>query len=205
MKKTRLFSTMASIIASTAVVHLARAEESSSSLDAHVHGLSELVIAMEGGRLEIEFTSPAINLVGFEHKASSTKDKQAVDRAVLKLRQHKKLFLMSGGGCAHIETSIDIAGLIEAEDHDHAPHKDATEHEHDGHKTNHEEHGETNSHSDVVASYQYRCENIAELSELSVGLFETFPGIDKMIAQWVAPTQQGAATLTVNSSIIKFR
>lgn len=205
MKKTRLFSTMALIIVSTAVVHLARAEESSSSLDAHVHGLSELAIAMEGGGLEIEFTSPAINLVGFEHKASSAKDRQAVDRAVSKLRQHKTLFLMSGGGCAHIETSIDIAGLIEAEDHGHAPHKGATKHEHDGHKTNHEEHRETNSHSDVVASYQYRCENIAELSELSVGLFETFPGIDKMIAQWVAPTQQGAATLAVNSPIIKFR
>ena len=197
--KTRLPNIIALTIAFAAVAQFSHAEEGAASLEAHVHGLSELAIAMEGENLEIQFTSPAMNLVGFEHKASSQKDLSALESAASMLRQHKTLFLFSGGRCDHVKTLVDLSDLIESDDHEHAHQQSSTEHKHD------EEHAQKNSHSEVVANYKYRCENIAQLSELTVDLFEIFPGILKMNAVWLKPLQQGAATLTPNHRIIEFR
>ncbi|MGB1290473.1 MAG: ZrgA family zinc uptake protein, partial [Porticoccaceae bacterium] len=51
------------------LVNATFAEQKAASLDAHVHGLSQLTIAVEGETVELEFSSPAMNLVGFEHRA----------------------------------------------------------------------------------------------------------------------------------------
>ena len=104
-------------IALSVVAPLAHGEEGTISQEAHVHGLSELSIAMEGEKLEIQFTSPAMNLLGFEHKASTQKDLVAIENTASVLRQHKTLFLFSGGRCDHINTSIDLTVLIESDEH----------------------------------------------------------------------------------------
>ena len=39
--------------------------------DAHFHGLAELMVVAEDNTLELEFTSPAMSIVGFEHPAST--------------------------------------------------------------------------------------------------------------------------------------
>jgi len=51
------------------------------SLGAHVHGIASLNLALEGSKFEIELDSPAINLVGFEHQASSDADKAKLTAA----------------------------------------------------------------------------------------------------------------------------
>lgn len=204
--KTRLPNIIAFTIAFAVVAQFSHAEEGSASLAAHVHGLSELAIAMEGEKLEIRFTSPAMNLVGFEHKASSRKEILAIENAASMLHQHETLFLFSGGRCEHVNTSIELSGLIESDDHEHAHQQSSTEHkQNDGHKKEHEEHAQKNNHSDVVANYKYRCENIAQLPAITVDLFETFPGIHKINAMWVKSIQQGAATLTPNHRLVEFR
>lgn len=169
-------------------------EEHTTHLDAHVHGLSELTIAMEDRFLEIQLTSPAMNLVGFEHKANDPKDIAAVENATSLLRKHDSQFLLSGGRCIHVKTSIDTSGLIVGDDHDHTRLRKSNEHKH-----------EHDDHSEIVANYQYSCENSASLSSMSVALFESFPGIHEIRAMWVKQTQQGAATLTPKNRIIKFR
>ena len=60
------------VIVQSVVIRQAQAEEG--SLEAHVHGMSDLTIAVEGGEIEIEFESPAMNIVGFEYKAQSARD-----------------------------------------------------------------------------------------------------------------------------------
>ena len=175
-------------------------EEHATRLDAHVHGLSELTIAMEGKSLEIQLTSPAMNLVGFEHKASDAKDIAAVENAASLLREHDSQFLLSGGRCVHVKTSIDISGLIASDDHDHTHQTKSN-----GHKHAHDDHIQNDSHSEIVANYQYSCENTASLPSMTVALFESFPGIHRIHVMWVKQTQQGAATLTPKNRIIKFR
>ena len=47
-------------------------------MDSHQHGLAELRLLLEEQRIEIEFESPAFNLVGFEHKTSNPEEKSLV-------------------------------------------------------------------------------------------------------------------------------
>ncbi|GJL72645.1 MAG: hypothetical protein NMNS01_18440 [Nitrosomonas sp.] len=155
---------------------------------------------MEDRFLEIQLTSPAMNLVGFEHKASDPKDIAAIENATSLLREHDSQFLLSGGRCVHVKTSIDTSGLIEGDVHDHTHQTKSIEHNHE-----HEDHSQKDSHSEIVANYQYRCENTASLPSMTVALFESFPDIHKIHVMWVKQTQQGAATLTPKNRIIKFR
>lgn len=204
--KARLPNVVAFTMAVAVVAQFVHVKEGVASLEAHVHGLSELSIAVEGENIEIQLTSPAMNLVGFEHKASSAKDLSAIENAVSMLRQHEALFVFSKGRCDHVNTSIDLSGLIESDDHEDGHQKVLAEHKHgDGHAKEHEENAQKNNHSDVVANYKYQCENITQLSAITVDVFESFPGIRKLNAVWVKSIHQGAATLTPKHRIIEFR
>ncbi|ODS24318.1 hypothetical protein AB835_04375 [Candidatus Endobugula sertula] len=165
------------------------------SLGAHVHGLSELTIVIEGETLEIQFTSPAINLVGFEHKANTKEDVAAIKIAESQLRRDETLFLFPEGRCNHVKTSIDLASLINSDD----------EHAHQKKSSTYEDHVQEGSHSDITAWYQYRCKDSASLSSIRVAFFKLFSGIHKIQAMWVNQTRQGAITLTPDNSILQFR
>ena len=189
-------SIFALIMALFASINSAYAEQKESSLDAHVHGLSELTIAMEGDSLEIQFESPAMNLIGFEHKATSNKDIATVKKAESILSQPESLFLLSGANCQQIKTTVDISSLIEEHDHHAEPHKD-----HD----DHDDHKDHESHSEMVASYIYSCKELTKLSSIKVALFDVFPGIHKINTMWVMDSKQGSATLTAKIPTATFR
>ena len=171
-----------------------RAEESA-GLGAHVHGLSALTIAMEGGNLEIRLTSPAMDIVGFEYKARSAKDIVIVENASLTLHKHQAMFFLEGGECDDFTTRVDIASLLE---NDHG-------HENENENENENEHDDSGRHREIVASYTYRCKNLDSLSSIKVFLFKAFPGIHSLQVMWIGPAKQGAATLTPNDSLIEFK
>lgn len=160
------------------------AQEHKSSLGAHVHGLSELTIATEGKTLEVQLTSPAMNIVGFEHKATTKEELNSAENAASQLRQHDTLFVFSGTHCQHVTTSINMGALIENHDH--------------------EEHAHTDQHSEIIAHYQYRCENVETLSSVKVTLFESFPNIHEIHAMWVKQGQQGSKSIMFNQPVIRF-
>lgn len=189
------------------LANVSYAEQKGTSLDAHVHGLSQLTIAVEGEKVELEFSSPAMNLVGFEHKATSKKDIAAVKQAESILRQPEMLFALSEAKCKPIHTHVDISGLIEQhEDHHghkgHDEHKDHKDHkDHDDHKA----HDEHETHSEIVANYSFECKDSSVLSSIKVSLFESFAGIYKIQAMWVTPGKQGSAKLTAENSVVLLR
>ena len=49
--------------------------------DAHVHGVAEITLAVEGREVEIVLMAPAISVVGFEHEAASEVQMEAVSSA----------------------------------------------------------------------------------------------------------------------------
>jgi hypothetical protein len=203
------------------------AEKSVESLDAHVHGLSELTIAMDAKTIELQLISPAMNLVGFEYKASSKQDIAAVKQAELLLEQQDSLFLIAGGDCEHLSTSIDSDGLLQAgahedqekhdDHHDHEKHDDHHDHEkhddHDDHEKHddhgkhddHSEHDQGETHSEMVASYSFTCKDTSKLSSIKVALFASFPGIHKINTLWVTPSKQGSSMLSSKNSTINFK
>ena len=78
---------------------------------------------MEDEILEIQLTSPAMDLLGFEYKASTQEHLAAVASAELQLRKQEVLFLFSDGHCEHVKTSIDVSDLIENDNHAYANQK----------------------------------------------------------------------------------
>ena len=182
------------------VIH---AEEPKTNLDAHVHGVSELTIMTEDHALEIQFKSPAMNLVDFEHQATSSKDLKAVEKAASTLRQHDSLLSMSDANCKLTNTSVDLSKIVDTEhhdnDHDNSPNED--EHAHNNNK-DHDDHDEY--HSEIMVTYKYHCEDSTSLPSITVNLFEFFTGIEEINTMWVNQTGQGAITLRHNNRIINF-
>ena len=112
---------------------------------AHVHGLAELTLAVEDKQLEIEFTSPAANLLGFEHAAHTESEKQALKQTTAQLKQALQLFAFAGANCTLQQQTIIVPPALSGTEkacnhHDEAAHKD-----HDSHKA-HQEHHEHSEH-----------------------------------------------------------
>ena len=67
---------------------------------AHEHGRGTLNIALEGSRLSMELEAPGADIVGFEHKAKTQKQKAAVEKAKKQLAAPQALFeLPAAAGC----------------------------------------------------------------------------------------------------------
>lgn len=213
----RIFSIVSLIMVFTGLVPSVYAENNGTSLDAHVHGLSELTIALEGESLNLQLTSPAMNIVGFEYKAASKKDIEAVKTAESILSQPEVLFMLSdnrSNGCKPINIQVDASGLLEEDNHgqhdhkehnDHKDHGDHKEHnDHDDHKDLHDQE-KHESHSEIVANYSYHCKDITKLSSIEVYLFEAFSGIFKIHTMWVTQAKQGSVTLTAKNKMVEFK
>lgn len=170
-------------------------------LGAHVHGVSELNIAIEGNKLDIQLRSPAMNIVGFEHKAVTANQIVKVKQSEALLKQHASLFSFTKGGCLLSKAEVTLPDLIEEDEASHDHHQDKHEHGHD-HKEDHAEH---NEHSEIVAHYHYTCEDMDELSTVTLGFFDVFPAMEKIDGMWITETGQGAAVLNIDNKTIRFR
>ena len=101
------------------------------SHDAHVHGLPELTVALEGNELELHLESPAANIIGFEYMASTAEQSHIVEQAEATLKSAHKLFVFAGTRCDVKEVMVDVSavenkGIGHHDDHDEDEHK----HEH---------------------------------------------------------------------------
>jgi hypothetical protein len=156
---------------------------------AHVHGIAALNLALEGKEVHLELASPAANIVGFEHAPSSEADHAALDKAVALLKDGDALFRFNAEAGCRMEKADVTSALLD------------DEHKHDDH--GHEAYeGET--HSDIDAVYHFECGQPARLTELTVTLFEAFPGMEELNVQYVIENRQGAADLTPADHVVKF-
>ena len=143
-------------------------------------------LALEGDEVHIELDSPAANIVGFEHVPSSDADHVALKKAVAMLKDGGKLFEFNASADCSLEKTHIESALME-----------------EGHKHEKHEH-EAETHSDIEAIYHFECEKPGKLTQLSVELFEAFPGMEKLNVQYIIENKQGASELTPSSHVIKF-
>jgi len=160
---------------------------------AHEHGVAALTLALADHDLAVEFDSPAVNILGFEHAATSDKDRQAVAQAAQRLRSPLTfLSLPSAAQCSVTKTTVESELLGNATDATHHDHKDEHEHEHEG-------------HADFTAKYQLQCKAPQALDIVGVQLFDTFKGIEKINAQWLSANGQNAKVLTPADHTIRLQ
>jgi len=159
---------------------------------AHVHGIAELLVVLEGEQLDIELLSPAMNLLGFEHQASTPEQQALVQNAKNTLADTNNLFTFGSAQCQLIDLDVDVSRM-----RDESVHHDEESHDEE-YETNHHDRHEEPGHNDIEARYRYRCERPNTLDSLTTSIATAFPGIESLQVQWIANGRQGAATLTKN-------
>ncbi|EJL94792.1 Protein of unknown function (DUF2796) [Pseudomonas sp. GM102] len=165
------------------------------SLSAHEHGVARLNAALDGQTLELELESPAMNLVGFEHAATTDADKAKVAAVRTQLEKPLVLFnLPKAAGCVvatqELESPLFGDKPDADDDHDEAD-KDGHEHHHD--------------HSEIHAHYQFSCSAPGALKTLDLAnIFNTFPATQKIQVQLISPSGQQGVEVTAKAAALKF-
>ena len=141
--------------------------------DAHAHGHGTLDIVVEGDQALIELRIPAVNVVGFEHAPRDDAEHEADEHA------------------AHDDEH-------EVHDDEHAAHDD------DEHAAHDDEGSEAaageEEHSELRATYRFRCDAPEQLSQVDVRLFEHLHDVEEISARVVTPTAQSATDLHPGST-----
>src|SRR5690606_13893652 len=142
----------------------AQAEDVSRELGPHVHGQGTLAVAIEGNNVQMEFVAPGMDIVGFEHKADTARQKRAVTAALADLGEPLQLFeLPDTAGCA--VASVDVELVAEEHAHDHsAADVESVEEPHD----------EDNHHSEFRATYALTCVDAEQIKSINFRFFDRF-------------------------------
>ena len=160
--------------------------ETERQLASHEHSAQKINFAIQDKRLYIELFAPAHDVVGFEHTPSAEEQKHAVKVAIEALEHDGSIFLPSkNAGCQLQRVKAQWKGGEAYEDHEE-----------------HEEHEEHAAHSEFEAKYQFECNSIADLEEIEVGVFNLYPGVQRIDVQGLLSEGQMAVTLRPNSNKI---
>jgi hypothetical protein len=163
------------------------------SLGAHEHGVGRLNAALDGQTLELELESPAMNLVGFEHAATTDADKAKVAAVRAQLEKPLVLFnLPKAAGCVVATQELESPLFGDKPDADDDHDKDAKdEHHHD--------------HSEIHAHYQFSCSAPGALKNLDLAnIFNTFPATQKIQVQLISASGQQGTEVTAKAAALKF-
>ena len=174
------------------------------SLGAHEHGVGRLNAVLDGPTLELELDSPAMNLVGFEHVATTPADKAKVAAARKQLENPVALFnLPKGAGC--VVSSQELNSPLFG-DKPEADHDDDDDHDHEqGHDAKDGAHEHHHDHSEIHAHYQFTCATPTALSNLDLSqVFKTFPATQKIQVQLIGPSGQQGVEATATAATLKF-
>ncbi|WP_444913173.1 DUF2796 domain-containing protein [Microbulbifer sp. EKSA008] len=137
----------------------------------HVHGKAMMYLVAEADRISVELESPTVDLVGFEHAPRSDVQKQRLEQVAHELSKPDHFLEFVGAQCKPL--SVEVKAPYSAE---------VT--------------SDNSVHSGFRASYQFKCDNLAEFNSVIVTLFERFPGIHGIAVQWISSGRQGAELLT---------
>ena len=148
-------------------------------LGAHVHGHGRLNIAIEDKTVSIELEAPGADIVGFEHEASTPKQKDALEEAKAKLAAGLSLFTPAAeANCTQKSAKVSI----EAEHEHHA----------EGGKPNAKEEEEDHHHSEFHAEYAFECASASRLTSMAFDYFKAFPNAQELDISVISPKGQSS-------------
>ena len=166
---------------------------------AHLHGVAELTVAVEASAIEMMFTAPAASVVGFESKAASSEQLKAVEDARLVLRDPFRLVTFVGKECDLVQAVVDLTSISSSQKDEHDDHDEGHDEGHDDHDSVDDE----ESHSDIIAKYEFKCSSDGQLKKLKFGPDQLLFGLDKVNVMWVSESGQGAAEVTADQLVVE--
>lgn len=162
---------------------VARAAEKRHS-EAHVHGVAEINIAVEGSKADVEFRAPAESVMGFEHEAKSESDKKkraAALRAV-QTKMGQMVLFDPKLSCKFSETKAAVVEEKEERSKESAG-KASTDQK------------KTGEHREVHATSSVTCDKPLAGSRVTFGVTKVFPEIHEIKVQVLSDIKQSGATI----------
>tara|TARA_Y100001935_G_scaffold47385_2_gene39256 strand:- start:612 stop:1214 length:603 start_codon:yes stop_codon:yes gene_type:complete len=168
-------------------------------LGSHVHGLTELNLVIANQNVQIEFISPAINLLGFERASNSPEENKLFNEVLEDLQAAEWLLSDQLEDC---QMSTPVLEAPEFGSHEMSEGHEEHEHEHGEHE--HEDHEHvTGDHADFRVQYLFDCRS-APPNNFTVTAFDRFVGIEEISVRWIVGRQQGASNLTPSNATLSF-
>lgn len=168
-------------------------------LGSHVHGLTELNLVIANQNVQIEFISPAINLLGFERASNSPEENKLFNEVLEDLQAAEWLLSDQLEDC---QMSTPVLEAPEFGSHEMSEGHEEHEHEHGEHE--HEDHEHvTGDHADFRVQYLFDCRS-APPSNFTVTAFDRFVGIEEISVRWIVGRQQGVSNLTPSNATLSF-
>lgn len=163
--------------------------------DAHVHGVAEVNIAVEGSKADVEFRAPADSVMGFEHEAKSEGDKKKRDAALELLRTKKDQLVLfdSKLGCKSSEMKTAVV-----EEKGERSKQQAGKSER-GHK----DQKKSGEHREVHGTFSVACGKSLAGSRVKFAVYKIFPEIHEIKVQVVSDSGQSGATIKKDKGDMK--
>ncbi len=140
---------------------------------AHVHGLAELDVVLDGEELTLTLASPLDSIVGFEHRPRTPAQRQAAEAALRALADPARLFgLPAAAGCTPQDQTVTAPVLTDT--------TAATG---------------GDGHADLDATWRWRCQTPQALTVLQLRLFEPFATLQRLEVRHAGPGGQGRQLL----------
>ncbi len=139
---------------------------------AHVHGASKLRVSVEDQVISMELDAPAQDIVGFEARPRTDKQRAAVEQAAAALRDPLKLFAPTpAAGCAVESAAAEL--VFEEARAERGPAAGGSA-----------PHGAADSsHAEFQGRYRLVCASVDALRGIDFPYFKLFPRVEEVEAQ----------------------
>ena len=182
--------------------------------DSHEHGAANLMLVIEGDKLQIGIEVPSDSLIGFEYFPKSQSDRRSFNEAIKILSDPSKIF-STPDDAECILTGLNVSQTLFSGDGGNG-HGDHDKHGHEekgfwdslfGHD-DHDEHGHEDSekgeiHSEYRSNYSWNCLHTDDLDSIGNNLFSFFPRIEEIRVKWITSSGQGSLELESGDNRIR--
>jgi len=203
MARVALIITLFSTITITSSVTLA-----SDAQHAHTHGVANLTVAFDSGRMEVQLESPALALLGFEHEPKTQQHTKTIETTKALLGKPEKVLSIKGIDCSISSSHLTVIGPVGTpliEEEGQTNNNDSALLSKQTPKPAPEDTLHDDVHSEISVTYQFDCDAEKTPKTITVLLFEHFPLLNEIDVQWITQTQQGQSTLRSQTSTLEFR
>jgi uncharacterized protein DUF2796 len=183
------FAAMALAATASAIAYAEEHRE----LGPHVHGHGNLNIAVEDKRVSMELEVPGMDIVGFEHDATTDDQKAAMEKAKAQLTLPLAVFkLPAAAGC----TVADAKVAVEAEHHHDSDADENHDHDHDKAAGEDHDHDEHEGHKEFHVTYVLDCAKPASITSIDFDYFKLFAGAHDLTVNIVTAKSQNTYNVT---------
>lgn len=154
----------------------------------HVHGNAELNVVLMEKQLQVEFVSPAINLLGFERPPITDFESATMNNTIKQL-QHGGWLVEGVPSTCQLSTEEFEAPFFEE--------RESNKHDHEHESSKHE----AEAHSNFRVRYLYDCD-AALKKQLRILAFDHYNGIETLTVQWITNQMQGYTQLSRDNPVL---